>query len=317
MEPISPMFRRRQSRTENLESTAQRVDAAAIVRRARRLRFRVRPDAVSALAGAYLGARPGTGLTFAELRAYEPGDDVRHIDWNVTARQSRPFVRRYVEERALSVRLLVDVSASLRFGPDGRTKADRAAQAAALIASAAVQNGDWVGLLLVSDRIEAEWPPGGGPRHLARVLRTLVATPASSRRTDLSVGLDRIARRSRRGLIVVLSDFLDSQPVPRWRRAARRNEVVALRLVEPREETLPAVGLVALEEAETGRRRIVDTDSRRVRAAYARAAAARRASFRAFCAESGITGLDISTEDDPIEPLLRLFHGRAARRGRP
>src|SRR5262245_20943737 len=159
------------------------VDASAIVRRARRLRFRVRPGAVSALAGAYLGARPGVGLTFAELRAYEPGDDVRHLDWNVTARQGRPYVRRFTEERSLTLWLIVDVSASLRFGPEGRSKADRAAQAAALLATAAVQNGDRVGLAMVSDRLEAEIHPGGGDRHLARVVRALVATPSASRRT--------------------------------------------------------------------------------------------------------------------------------------
>src|SRR3954463_15558451 len=167
------------------------LDAAAIVRRARRLRFRVRADAVSQLAGAYHGARPGIGLTFAELRAYEPGDDVRHLDWNVTARQGKPFVRRFVEERALCLWLVVDVYARLRFGPEGRTKADRAAQAAALLATAAIQNGDRVGLLMVSDRIEAELTPGGGPRHLARILRALVATPSISRGTALTTGLAR------------------------------------------------------------------------------------------------------------------------------
>src|SRR3954447_12113661 len=113
-------------------------DAAAIVRRARRLRFRVRPEAVAMLTGAYHGARPGVGLMFSELRAYEPGDDVRHLDWNVTARQGKPYVRRYVEERALTLWLIVDVSASLRFGPDGASKADRAAQAAALLATSAI-----------------------------------------------------------------------------------------------------------------------------------------------------------------------------------
>ncbi len=147
------------------------IDAAAIVRRARRLRFRVRPGAVSQLAGAYHGARPGIGLTFAELRAYEPGDDVRHLDWNVTARQGRPFVRRYIEERCLSLWLVVDVSASMRFGPERGTKADRAAQAAALLATAAIQNGDRAGLVLVSDRIELELPPAGGVRHLSQLVR--------------------------------------------------------------------------------------------------------------------------------------------------
>src|SRR6516225_3658466 len=135
-------FRRRASPA----SVAPKVDASAIVRKARRLRFRVRRGAVTDLAGAYLGARPGSGLAFAELRPYEPGDDVRHLDWNVTARQGRPFVRRFAEERALTVWLIVDISASLRFGPDGRTKADRAVQSAALLATAAIQAGDRAGL---------------------------------------------------------------------------------------------------------------------------------------------------------------------------
>lgn len=293
------------------------IDAAAIVRQARRLRFRVRPEAVAALAGAYLGARPGTGLTFAELRAYEPGDDVRHLDWNVTARQGRPYVRRYIEERSLTLWLVVDVSASLRFGPDGRSKADRAAQAAALLAAAAIQNGDRVALAMVSDRIEAELLPDGGPRHLARLLRALVATPATSRLTRLTVGLDRLGRAARRALVIVLSDFLQAEPVGPWRAIARRHEVVAVRIVDPREDDVPDVGLIAVQDAELGGRRVIDSSSKRVRAAYARAARARRAAFQAWAGDVGATAHILTTTDDPIGPLLRFFRGRAARRGRP
>jgi uncharacterized protein (DUF58 family) len=305
---------RRKSAAMSSPSAPPPIDAAAIVRRARRLRFRVRAGAVSALSGAYLGARPGVGLTFAELRAYEPGDDVRHLDWNVTARQGRPYVRRFVEERSLTLWLIVDVSASLRFGPDGRSKADRAAQAAALLATAAVHSGDRVGLALVSDRLEADIPPGGGERHLARLIRTLVATPSTSRRTDLTLGLARLKRTTRRALIVVLSDFLgdDPPPVGLWRRAARRHELLALRLVEPREESLPPAGLVAVEDAERGGRRLVDAGSKRVRTAYAAAAAARREAFRRWCSTAGIAGFDVSTAIDPIVPLTRIFSGRAA-----
>src|SRR4051812_28029 len=229
-------------------SRSSSLDAAAIVRQSRRLRFRVRPGAVSLLSGAYHGARPGIGLTFAELRAYEPGDDVRHLDWNVTARQGRPYVRRFVEERSLVLWLLVDVSASLRFGPEGKTKADRASQAAALLATAAIQNGDRVGLALVSDRVEAELAPAGGTRHLARVVRALVATPATSRRTALGVGLARLGRSTRRALVVVLSDFLTPEPLAMWRQASRRHQLIAIRLVDPREDALPDAGLVAVED---------------------------------------------------------------------
>ncbi|CAN5913106.1 DUF58 domain-containing protein [soil metagenome] len=290
------------------------IDPAAIVRRARRLQFRVRPTAVAALAGAYLSARPGTGLTFAELRAYEPGDDVRHLDWNVTARQGRPFVRRYVEERSLNLWLIVDVSASLRFGPDGQTKADRVAQAAALLAAAAIQDGDHVGLTLVSDRVEAELPPGGGPRHLSRLLRMLVVTPASSRLTDLSAGIARPKRFSRRGLVVVLGDFLDPGPSAPWRRVGRRGEVIAVRVVDRREEVLPDAGLIALEDAETGRRKIVDSRSGKVRRAYARSAEQRRKAFRLWTGAASVTPLEISTEEDPLGPLLRFFRSRRDRR---
>jgi uncharacterized protein (DUF58 family) len=270
------------------------LDAAAIVRRARRLRFRVRPGAVSQLAGAYHGARPGIGLTFAELRAYEPGDDVRHIDWNVTARQGRPFVRRFVEERALSLWLVVDVSASMRFGPERTTKADRAAQAAALLATAAIQNGDRAGLVLVSDRIELELAPAGGVRHLS---------------------LARVRRTARRAMLVVISDFITEEPVGSWRRAARRHDTIALRIVDSREEKIPVAGLLAVEDAEHGRSFMVDSGSAKVRRRYERAALDRSQSFLRWCANSGIQAFTMATDVDPIIPLIELFSKRATRRG--
>jgi len=293
------------------------LDATAIVRRARRLRFRVAPGAVSQLSGAYHGARPGVGLTFAELRAYEPGDDVRHIDWNVTARQGRPFVRRFVEERALTLWLVVDVSASMRFGAERATKADRAAQAAALLATAAVQNGDRVGLVLVSDRIELELAPAGGVRHLSQLVRALVATPTTSPSTKLSIGLARVRRTARRAMLVVVSDFISEEPSFTWRRAARRHDTIALRVVDPRENELPASGLLSLEDVERGTKRIVDSSSRRLRKSYAAAAAARTQTFQRWCANSGIQAFTMMTDMDPIVPLIELFSRRATRRGAP
>jgi uncharacterized protein (DUF58 family) len=291
------------------------LDATAIVRRARRLRFRVRPGAVSQLAGAYHGARPGVGLTFAELRAYEPGDDVRHIDWNVTARQGRPFVRRFVEERALSLWLVVDVSASMRFGAERSTKADRAAQAAALLATAAIQNGDRAGLVLVSDRIELELAPAGGVRHLSQLVRALVATPTSSAKTRLSVGLARVRRTARRSMLIVISDFISEEPVGSWRRAARRHDTIALRVVDAREQKLPAAGLIAVEDAEQGRSILVDSGSARVRRRYERAALERSQTFQRWCANSAIESFTMTTDVDPIGPLIEIFTKRATRRG--
>jgi len=291
------------------------IDAAQIVRRARRLRFRVRPEAVTQLAGAYHGARPGVGLTFAELRAYEPGDDVRHIDWNVTARQGKPFVRRFVEERSLTLWLVLDVSASMRFGMEGRTKADRAAQAAALLATAAVHNGDRVGLLMVSDRIEVELAPAGGIRHLSQIVRALVATPTTALKTQLGIGLSRVRRTARRAMIIVLSDFDSDEPIGLWRRAARRHDAIAMRIVNTLEERLPAAGLLSLEEAESGKTQVIDSSSKRQRADYARRAQERKQAFHRWCASAGVDGFTMSTEVEPILCLIELFSRRSARRG--
>lgn len=291
------------------------LDATAIVQRARRLRFRVRPGAVSQLAGAYHGARPGIGLTFAELRAYEPGDDVRHLDWNVTARQGRPFVRRFVEERALSLWLVVDVSASMRFGPERSTKADRAAQAAALLATAAIQNGDRAGLILVSDRIELELEPAGGVRHLSQIVRALVATPTSSPRTRLSAGVARVRRTARRGMLVIISDFVTDEPVASWRRVARRHDTIALRVVDSREEKLPDAGLINLEDAEKRQTRLIDASSKSVARRYQDASLQRSQTFQRWCANSGIQAFTMVTDVDPIIPLTALFAKRATRRG--
>ncbi len=295
------------------------VDASAILRRARRLRFQVKPVAFSTLAGAYQGARPGTGLVFAELRAYQPGDDVRYLDWNVTARLNAPYVRHFVEERSLTLWLVVDVSASLQFGPEGRSKADRAAQAAALLATVAARNGDRVGLIMVSDRIEAQVSPSTGDRHLARIVRTLVATPTVSRRTDLTLGLSRIGNATRRALVVVLSDFVSDGPLPiaPWRQIAAEHQIIALRLVEPRENALPDAGLIDLDDAEQGTRRTVDSGSRRVRDHYQSAAEGRRMAFRRWCSSAGVAGSEMDTSVDPIGPLTRVLQGRDRTRRRP
>lgn len=301
--------------TDVPDRTEPDLDASALMRQARRLRFQARPRATLALAGAYHAARPGIGLTFAELKPYEPGDDVRHLDWNVTARQGRPYIRRYIEERALQLCLVVDVSFSMRCGEPGRTPADRAAQAAALLAAAAVQNGDRVGLTLVSDRIEADLPPGSGARQLARVLRALVVTPANtSRSTNLTAALDAGTSRSRRRLLVLLSDFMTSPPAAPWRAALQGTSPIALRLVDPNAATLPAAGLLALRDAERGTTRLIDTRSKRVRNSYRRAVASQASAFRAWCDEVGADGHDLPTSEDPIRPLLRIMRARARTR---
>jgi uncharacterized protein (DUF58 family) len=313
------LFRRLFSRKEDEISAVeprQREDAAALMRRARRLRFRVRASTLSELAGSYTSARRGMGLSFAELKPYEPGDDVRHIDWNVTARQERPYVRRFVEERSLTLWLVIDVSASMRFGPPGKSKADRATQLAALLATSATHAGDRVGILLVSDRIEAQLVPGSGPRHLSRVLRMLISSSSRSKTTSLAPALGLLKTARRRALIILLSDFLFDEPdapTP-WARLARWNRVAAFRIIDPREEALPDAGLIQVEDAESGRRHLADSASRRARAAYGHAAEERSRHFHQWCAQAHIEPVDVLTSEEPLRPLLRFFDSSPRRR---
>lgn len=296
---------------------AAAVHAPSILKAARRLQFRLAPERVSELAGAYHAARPGAGLAFQELRPYEPGDDVRHIDWKVTARQNRPYVRRYVEERSLRVRLVVDVSASMRFGPTGASKADRAAQAAALLGAAAIQNGDLVSLCLVSDRVESELAAATGSRHLSAILRALVLARSSSRETNLTAAMEPQGRRRRKGLVVLLSDFQAAGPAMPWRKCSGGSGILAIRVVEPLEERLPEAGLLRLAGLESGRGMVVDSSSRRVRTGYAQAASERHLAFRAWCAEARATGLDLRTDLEPARVLMGHFRNRGkSSRGR-
>jgi uncharacterized protein (DUF58 family) len=283
------------------------TQAAALLRQVRRLRFRARPGDLAQLSGAYLGSRPGSGLTFSELKPYEPGDDVRHLDWNVTARQGRPYVRSYIEERALTLWIVADISASLGFGPPRARKADRAMQCAALLATAALRNQDRVGLLLVGDRIEHELPPGGGVPHLSRLLRLLVLAPCSGQKTNLDAAIERLGRLERRSLIVVLSDFLDLPDPIAWGKVASRHQVRALRFVAPLERELPATGLLSMRDAETGVTLVRDTAPKRASARYTQGAQKRQAAFTRWCRASGVLGTEVDTRDEPLVALLRLF----------
>lgn len=302
------------------------VDPAGLVRAARRLRYRVRPGRESALAGAYQSARPGMGLTFLELKPYEPGDDPRRIDWNATARRDRPFTRQFIDERALLVWIWLDVSPSMAFGPAGASKYERAVQAAALLAAAVIHQGDRAGLsaIGIQGTIPPQIRPMGGGRQLWRLLRALVATrPESPLTASLKSGAPsalaasseflaraRTRARANRGWIVVLSDFLVEEPVGPWSRLCRNHEVLALRVVEPREVELPDVGWIDVVDTETGLVRPMDTGSRRVRAEYAEAANQRASRFQAWCKATGVHGADLPTEAEPLATLIKLLSSK-------
>ncbi|TVR99529.1 MAG: DUF58 domain-containing protein [Phycisphaerales bacterium] len=283
--------------------------------RVRQLRFRPRRRVEEMLAGSYLSAYKGEGLEFAEVRAYEPGDDVRSIDWNVTARTGTPFVKRFVEERRLTVMLLVDISASESFGTAGRPKREAAAEVASLLASAAGRSHDRVGLLLFSDRAELYIPPGKSRQHRLRIERALRFHKASGRGTDIDAAIRFLgAVRKRRAMVFLISDFL--APTESYKsalnRLSRRHEVTAVRVEDPKERTLPRVGLIRLRDAETGRQRVLDlgrSASKRYKEEWRR----RRIETDSAFMSAGASLVDITTDTPAIDPLSKHFRARSRR----
>jgi uncharacterized protein (DUF58 family) len=221
-----------------------------ILKKIRRLQIVTNRVVSDVFAGEYLSVFKGRGMEFNEVREYQPGDEERDIDWNVTARMGRPFVKKFVEERELTVMLLVDASASSRFGTRDRFKSELAAELCAVLAFSAIRNKDRVGLVIFTDRIEKFVPPGKGSRHVLRVIREVLYFRPQGRGTDISLALDYLNRVIRRRSVVFLvSDFLAAGFERALRVSARRHDLVALLVRDPREEELPPAGLVRLEDA--------------------------------------------------------------------
>jgi uncharacterized protein (DUF58 family) len=288
---------------------------ADVMRQIRRLQLRAKRAVQTLLGGEYHSAFKGAGLSFEEVREYQPGDDVRGIDWNVTARMGHPFLKRYVEERELTLILASDVSASQRFGTGMQPKRAVAAELAALIAFAAVGNNDRVGLLAFSDRVERYVPPNKGTRHVLRLLRDILFFEPEHRGTNLAAGLDYLNKvHRRRAIVFLISDFLDSDFADAFRRAARKHDLIAVRTADPREHDWPAAGLIQLEDAETGRQVLIDTADRRFRDAFATRAVVRKAAFTKLARSSQVDLIDVSTDGNHFDALVKFFRLRERRR---
>ncbi len=285
-----------------------------VLRTIREVEIRARVLANEMLLGTYHAVFKGAGLDFEEVREYEAGDDIRTIDWNVTARMGVPYIKKFREERALSTYLAIDVSASSWFGTSQRTKRELAAAVAALLAVAALRNDDRVGLLLFSDRVEEFIEPRGGRDHLLHVIQRLLYAETGRARTDVDVAarfLGNVAKK--RGVMFLLSDLIDAGATGGLRTLARKHDVIALVPIDPRELELPPSGVVALEDAETGALVEVDTSDARLRAAYAEAAAERRVERRRALARMGIDTVELLTDRPYVPPLMALFRARARR----
>jgi len=304
-------FRRRKARERQSEFGAIPPE---ILRTVRRIQIRADRLISDRFLGEYHSVFRGQGIEFSEVREYQEGDDDRTIDWNVTARTGTLHIKKYVEERELTVFLLIDVSPSTAFGTADRTKRDVAAEIAAVLAFSATRNNDRVGLLAFSDRVERFIPPRKGTRHVLRLIRELLLLRPVGKGTDLSVALNYLNRvQKRRAVAFVLSDFMASGYERPLRVAAARHNLTALSLVDPRELELPSVGLMELEDAESGERVLVDTSDPETRRRY-RIAAIRDFEDRQRLLRSvGVDEVALRTDRPYLQALLQHFSLRARR----
>jgi uncharacterized protein (DUF58 family) len=287
-----------------------------ILKQVKTIELRTRGLVGSIFAGEYRSVFRGQGMEFAEVRAYQAGDDFRTIDWNVSARLGTPFVKTYTEERELTLFLVVDQSGSTRFG-DPVTKGGLAVEVAAVLALAAAFQSDRVGALFFTDEVEHVVPPRKGRRHALRVIRDLVAFEPRGRATNLAASLTYAGRLLRhRSIVVLLSDFFAEGWERPLRRLAARHEVVAITVEDPRERSLPDAGWVELADAETGRRVLVDTSNRGLRQRMEQSAQRRREDRRRILSAAGADHLELETGSDYKLPLRRHFAMRARRVGR-
>lgn len=323
---------------------------AELAREVKRIQFVTGRQVADVMAGAYLSVFKGRGMEFDEVRPYVPGDDVRTIDWNVTARTGEPFVKRFVEERELTVMLLCDVSRSQDFGSGARTKLEAAVELCALLALSAVESGDKVGLLLFHGAADTYIPPRKGDKHALRIIREVftrgreapgapsarwrpselprrvwawfrglreATARAPERSTSIAAALEFCRKvLPRRAVVFVVSDFLDEGYLTVLRHANRKHDVVAALVTDPREETLVPAGLVTLEDAETGATRLVDTRSAAYRDRVAADATARYARLSEQLSASGVDLVRIDAAGSVVDPLMRFFRERQRRRRR-
>ncbi len=295
-----------------------------IFEKVRQIEIRTSRLARDTFAGQYHSVFKGRGMDFDEVREYVPGDEIRSIDWNVTARTGRPFVKKYTEERELTLLLLVDLSASGHFGSAAQTKRERAAEVASVLAFAAIRNNDKVGLILFTDGVEQYLPPKKGRRHVLRLVREILFFEPQSRGTDLAHAL-RFAHQvvRRQAVAFLLSDFLvpgdEEEPGPELRRSLelvhRRHDLVAMVVSDDRENELPRIGRMTLEDAETGELLEIDTADDAVRERFRDRAERRREALRKVLRSTGIDTLEIDSARPYLAPLRRFFRTRAARRG--
>ncbi len=286
------------------------------LKKIRKIEIRTHQMAQDLLSGAYHSVFKGRGMDFEEVREYQPGDDVRMIDWNVTARTGVPHIKKYREERELSMMVMVDISASDQLGSGLQSKKELAAEIASVLAFSASENGDKIGLLLYTDVVESFIPPRKGRSHVFRILREILYYRPSQKGTSLKVALKYINLvLARSGVVFIVSDFLDSGYEKALRVTNQKHDVVAISVHDRRELELPDVGTITLEDAETGETMEIDTSSRELRDKFAAEAASQRAKRQGWLKRTGLDVIEVET-GQPYQTALRNFFLKRIRRAR-
>jgi len=286
-----------------------------LAKKIRYIQIRTSKTVNDVLAGQYHSVFKGRGMEFEEVREYQPGDEVRSIDWNVTARMGHPYVKRFVEERELTIIFLVDLSASGAFGSVRQMKNELSAELCALLAFAAIKNNDKVGLIIFTDCVELFVPPKKGLSHVLRVIRELLYFKPRQAKTDIAGALDYLGRiTTKRAVVFLISDFLASGFEKQMRLAGKRHDLIAASITDPREVRMPNVGLIELEDAETGELIVLDTGSARVRRQYERLGRERARELKGLFASMGVDNIEVHTDRDYVRDLARFFISRERKR---
>lgn len=288
------------------------METSEILKKVRKIEIKTRGLSQNIFAGQYHSAFKGRGMAFAEVREYQFGDDVRDIDWNVTARFRKPYVKVFEEERELTVMLLVDVSGSLDFGTRSRMKSEMATEIAATIAYSAIQNNDKIGVVFFSDRIEKYIPPKKGRKHILYIIREMLDFKPESRKTDIGGAMEFFTRvMKRRTTAFVLSDFYDRHDFFKQMQIANnKHDVMAIQVYDKWAKALPDVGLVNVVDAESGHEMYVDTSSKKVRAAHARYWIERQQMLKDTLSRANVDWVSVATDDDYVKAMMHLFASR-------
>ena len=289
------------------------METSELLKRVRKIEIKSRGLSKNIFAGEYHSAFKGRGMTFSEVREYQYGDDIRNIDWNVTARHNRPYVKIFEEERELTVMLMIDVSASRNFGTISKLKKNQITEIAAVLAFSAIQNNDKIGVIFFSDKIEKFIPPKKGRTHILHIIRELIDFYPEDKQTDIEQALEYMTNSiKKRCTCFVISDFIDEHDFAHALAIAnRKHDVVALRVYDPRENQLPPVGMMYLRDAETGEQMWVDTSDKKLREAYEKYAFVREKELDAIFKRSGVDVANIRSDEDYVRALITLFKKRA------